>query len=286
MKAIAGTLLLSTLLLFPFALQARDRIIDELRPIYYTTGAQLDAPLSGATADMKFQISFRTDLAQSIGGSGIHLALGYTQISLWSFYTYSYPFYDHTFIPGLYAWKQFEADDGFHSLLWGLEHRSNGRDDAYSRSVNYLFCTYARHWEWAEHEALTLSAAIRLGSGYYGDVPTFDILSKYLGLARFKAVWVPRGGRLEFVGEVLPLLNKSIANVTAEASWAISKGKGNPCLFLQYHYGYDEAFRDCVTVTGPTANPDGTVPYDRTAPAAPRHMLRFGILFHPGHLLR
>ena len=286
MKRFAITLLSGLLLAVSASLPARDRIIDVLRPIYYTTGAQLGAPLSGSTADMKFQISFRTDLAQNIGGSGISLALGYTQISLWNFYVYSYPFYDHTFIPGLYAWKQFDTAGGYHSLLWGFEHRSNGRDDVYSRSVNYLFCTYSRHWDWAENESLTLSAALRLGSGYYGDVPTFDILSKYLGLARFKAVWVPRGGRWELSGEVLPLLNRSIANATAEVSWALSGKHGNPCLFVQYHYGYDEAFRDCVTVTGPATNPDGTVPYDGAAPAAPRQMLRFGILFHPGNLMR
>ena len=286
MKIIAKALLLSTLLLFPFALQARGRIIDELRPNYYTTGAQLGAPLSGSTADMKFQFSFRTDLAQNIGGSGINLALGYTQISLWSFYVRSYPFYDHTFIPGLYAWKQFDLQNGYQSLLWGYEHRSNGRDDAYSRSVNYLFCTWFRHWDWAENESLTLSAAVRLGTGYYGDVSTFDIMSKYLGLVRFRAVWAPRGGRWEFACEVLPLLNKSIANVTADASWCINPKWGYPSLFVQYHYGYDEAFRDCVTVTGAAINPDGYVPYDRTDPAAPRHMLRFGLLFSPGNMLR
>ncbi len=294
MTNIAKILFTLFLLAAPYGLRAQEAtdgrgpapVIRSLRPIYYTTGAQLGAPLSGNTADMKFQISFRTDLAQNIGGSGISLAIGYTQVSLWSFYIRSYPFYDHTFIPGLYAWKQFDRTDGYHSLLWGFEHRSNGRDDAYSRSVNYLFCTYARHWDWAENESLTLSAALRLGTGYYGDDATFDILSKYLGLARFRVLWTPRGGRWELAGEVLPLLNKSLANVTAEVAWCIAPKLGYPSLFVQYHYGYDEAFRDCVTVTGAAINPDGYVPYDRTAPAPARHMLRFGLLFSPGNILR
>jgi phospholipase A1 len=294
MTNIAKILFTLLLLAAPYGLRAQEAtdgrgpapVIRSLRPVYYTTGAQLGAPLSGNTADMKFQISFRTDLAQNIGGSGISLAIGYTQVSLWSFYIRSYPFYDHTFIPGLYAWKEFDAKDGKHSLLWGYEHRSNGRDDAYSRSVNYLFCSWFRQWNLRDEESLTLSAAARFGVGCYGDVYTFDILTKYLGIARLRAAYRTCDGRWELAGEVLPLLNKSLANVTADASWCIAPKLGYPSLFVQYHYGYDEAFRDCVTVTGATINPDGYVPYDRTAPAPPRHMLRFGLLFSPGNVLR
>ena len=266
--------------------RAEKRIIDVFRPIYFTSGAQLGTPLSGATSDVKFQVSFRSDLARNIGGSGIQLAVGYTQISLWSVYVHSLPFYDHTFIPGLYAWKQFDVKGGAHTLLWGYEHRSNGRDDAFSRSINYLFCTYARRWDWADDESLTLSAALRLGTGYYGDQRTFDIMTRYMGLARLRALWMPKGGRWELSCEALPLLNRSLANVTAEVAWTPFGKRGNPHLFVQYHYGYDEAFRECVTVTGPVIEEDGNVPYDGAAPAAPRQMLRFGLLFSPGSLMR
>ena len=125
--------------------------------------------------------------------------------------------------------------------------------------------------------SLYLSAGIRPGIGYYGDKVTVDIMTKYLGIVKLKGVLSLDNGNWELMGEALPVFSKVVSNVTAQVAWKLPVGRISPYLFLQYHYGYDEALRDCITVTGPSIGEDGIVPYDGADPAMPRHMLRFGI---------
>ena len=103
-------------------------------------------------------------------------------------------------------------------------------------------------------------------------------MTRYLGLAKFSSDLSLSDGRWGFSVEAIPLLSPSVANVTAQLSWRLPFGRISPYLLLQYHYGYDESLRDCMTVGGPSIRDDGTVPYDRADPAMPRSMLRFGIM--------
>lgn len=275
---------LLTLLFFPLLLGAQEKqFLRELRPCYFVSGVPVGSAPDKETADVKFQLSLGFNIASDIAGKGLDLAFGYTQISLWNLFAHSSPFYDNTYVPGLYMFKAYELRSGSGRLTAGIEHRSNGRDDAYSRSINYAFCSFDRKIVLRSAASLTLTAGVRLGTGWYGDDPTFDIMYRYMGLARFKALYSPAGRRWEFSGEVLPLFNSAApANVMLEGAWCPFRKAGNPYLFIQYHYGYDEAFRDCITAGGPRIDADGNVPYDGLSPARPRGMLRFGLSFTPG----
>ncbi len=260
--------------------------VREFRPCYFTSGIPLSEAPSADNADVKFQLSLLFPLADDLGGKGWDLGFGYTQVSLWNLYAHSSPFYDSTFVPGIYLSRSFPAPSGERNILAGIEHRSNGRDDAYSRSINYAFALYSRRWDRPGTGSLTLSGGLRLGTGWYGDVATIDIMTIYSGLLKFKALLSSSDGKFELMAEALPILNPNIANVTAEIRFRPFGKIKNPYLFLQFHRGYDEAFRDCVTVGGPVIEADGNVPYDAAVPMAPRSFLRFGLLFAPANFLR
>ncbi len=258
--------------------------IEMFRPIYLTTGIPVTQKPTAENADVKFQVGFGIPLWRDMRGSGIDLMVAYTQISLWNLYGRSSPFYDNMYIPGIYArkvWNDAEARPK-HALLWGLEHRSNGRNDGYSRSINYLLVSYARMFP----SGLTLQAAGRLGYGWYGDVVTMDIGLKYYGFLQTSLTYMTPSRGWEFMVSATPLWNRSVANVQAEISRRIGRRHDNPYFFVQFHYGYDEAFRECVDEYGPLLEEDGSAPYRKGTPAAPRAMLRFGIMLHPHSFMR
>lgn len=258
--------------------------IELFRPIYLTTGIPVTEKPTAENADVKFQVSFALPLWRNMRGSGIDLLVAYTQLSVWNLYGHSSPFYDNTYIPGIYARKTWKDPEGQpkRMLLWGIEHRSNGRDDAYSRSVNYVILSYARQYPFG----LSLQATARPGYGWYGDKMTFDIPLKYFGLLQLSATYTTPGAGWEFMASATPVWNRSIANVNVELARRLGKKHNNPYFFLQFHYGYDEAFRDCMDSNGPVMDEDGNVPYNRATPLPPRAMIRAGILLTPHTMMR
>lgn len=277
-------LIASVTIAFTLSAQNSRPLIEMFRPQYLTTGFPVSGDSGRDAADVKFQVSLALPLWNDIGGKGIDVLVAYTQMSLWSMFTYSSPFYDNTYIPGLYArknWKE-EGSPYGSTLLFGTEHRSNGRNDAYSRSVNYLVAIYGRDYP----SGLSLQAALRAGYGWYGDKVTMDLPLQYFGLVQLGATYTTPSGGWEFMGSVTPLWNKSIANVNAEVAVRLGKRLQNPYFFIQFHYGYDEALRDCMDSAGPIVNATGHVPYPKTSPLPPRSMLRFGFLLTPHDFMR
>ena len=264
--------------------QPRHHFIEMFRPLYIVSGIPVTERPDKENADVKFQVSLEIPLWRDMRGSGIDLSVAYTQISLWNLYANSSPFYDNAYIPGLYCRKVWSGKDGQpkHTVLWGIEHRSNGRSDAYSRSINYALATYARSYPCG----LVLEASARVGFGWYGDQFTWDVGLKYHGFLQGSLTYTTPSGGWEFMASVSPIWNRHIANVNAEIGRRIGKKHDNPYLFVQFHYGYDEAFRDCIDVNGPVIDDDGKVPYSAAAPAAPRAFIRFGVLITPHSFMR
>lgn len=109
-------------------------------PVYFAVGAH-----GGANA--KFQVSIRYRLLEGRDPASRYwldnLYLGYTQFSLWDLSQESKPFRDTNYRPSLFYYL---ADTGVRngvvrqmSIATGVEHESNGRDGAESRSINTVF---------------------------------------------------------------------------------------------------------------------------------------------------
>lgn len=112
------------------------------RPVYFLVGANPD--------ESKFQISFKYRLfdSESLFAEenpwikGLHL--GYTQTSFWDLKSSSAPFDDTSYKPEFF-WLSKNYLTSEHGLLKGLffqtgvQHESNGKDEEFSRSTNYLY---------------------------------------------------------------------------------------------------------------------------------------------------
>jgi outer membrane phospholipase A len=110
-------------------------------PMFFTVGN------SGDNANAKFQLSlkFRLFMPNDPRSRGLldNLYLGYTQFSLWDLGAPSAPFRDTSYRPSLYYYlPDLGISNSFVSrvgIATGLEHESNGKDGAESRSVNTYF---------------------------------------------------------------------------------------------------------------------------------------------------
>jgi outer membrane phospholipase A len=112
------------------------------QPLYFIVG--------GDYPNAKFQISFKYQLFSNKGPlaqklpalKGLHLA--YTQTSLWDLTSSSKPFVDTSYKPEVFYAMQ--RVDGGHWADWlrldlqaGLQHHSNGKSEADSRSLNSAY---------------------------------------------------------------------------------------------------------------------------------------------------
>ena len=252
MKKILLSLLASLLVL----ISANAQIFRTFRPMYYIGGVPLEGPVNKTTADIKFQLSTAIPLWSDIAGKeGTDVFFGYTQITLWDFFDDSSPFYDTCYMPGLYLKLPLQRDQ----LLFGLEHRSNGRPmrgsagDNLSRSVNYVFGEYGAHFP----SGIVLKASLRAGIGWYDEELTQDVFSRFLGYGDLTVGYNSPDGRLEAFVTATPIFGPFNFNIEAAASYDV----GFCSLFTQFNYGYGEALSNWVRGYRPA-------PY-----------LRFGVLF-------
>lgn len=112
------------------------------KPVYFLVGANPE--------ESKFQISFKYRIFDSESVlaeenpwiQGLHL--GYTQTSFWDLKSSSAPFNDTSYKPEFFwlSKNYLTSEHGFLKGLFfqtGAQHESNGRDEEFSRSTNYLY---------------------------------------------------------------------------------------------------------------------------------------------------
>ena len=226
------------------ALPLGAQVLDSFRPLYFVTGVPLEGPMDKTTADVKFQLSVGIPVWKNIAGrEGFDAHFGYTQISIWDFYDESSPFKDNSYIPGFYLNVPLQRD----RLLFGLEHRSNGRPmrgtaaDTFSRSVNYLFGEYKAFLDCG----LVLGAQLRGGFGWYDEEFTQEVFWRYLGYADFTLGYQTE--KLEFSLKATPVFAPFDCNLEAAVAYNLG-----PChIFTQFNYGYGEALCDWVRGSRP-----------------------------------
>jgi len=131
-------------------------------PMYFVLGHDSDRG-----ADARFQISFKYRLFDPegiIGGFSpllSNLYFTYTQTSLWDLGEDSSPFRDTSYRPGLfYQWAGSESQPLPTEWRAGLEHESNGRNDADSRSIDIAYLTPVWHFDMPHSKRLTFAPKI------------------------------------------------------------------------------------------------------------------------------
>ena len=210
------------------------------RPTYFAGGIPIDAPVGRNTSDLKFQLGASVPIARDMRGrEGLNLDFTYCQISVWDIFTESSPFRDHSFMPGV----RLDVPAGKSSFAFGVEHRSNGRSDALSRSVTYAFAEFRRN----VGGGFVMETRLRAGTGWIEETFTQDVYKMYLGYADLVAGYL--GDRLEVSLKVTPLLSRYVANVEAAAAWRI----GRVSLYAGFNRGYGEALSDWVADVKPVS---------------------------------
>ncbi len=177
--------------------------ISGYEPMYFILGTK--------SPNAKFQISFAYQLLNNDGPlaekapalKGFHIA--YTQVSLWDLNGSSAPFYDTTYRPELfYSWQNvthaqptnwFQLD-----LQGGLEHESNGKSGADSRSLNMAYFQPTLSIGRDEGLQLTLQPRAWVYIGSLSDNPD---IKDYYGYASLRTVlgW-KRGLQLSALGQM------------------------------------------------------------------------------------
>jgi phospholipase A1/A2 len=216
--------------------------ISGYEPMYFIAGTK--------SPNAKFQISFAYQLLNNDGPlatdapalKGFHIA--YTQTSLWDLNGTSAPFYDTTYRPEFfYAWENathaqptnwFQLD-----LQSGLEHESNGKSGADSRSLAMAY--FQPTLTFGRDESLQLILRPRAWV-YLGSLSDNPDIKDYYGYASLRTVvgW-KRGLQLSALGQMGTGANHE--SVQLDLTYPTMRFFGSFSLYLavQYFNGYGES---------------------------------------------
>jgi len=142
---------------------------------------QVTTPIRNREIEAKFQLSFKTKLAENLFGHNGDLWFGYTQTSRWQVYNpeISRPFRETNHEPeALLVFRNGYHLGGWHGrmLAVGINHQSNGQSDPLSRSWNRLMFNLGLD---REHWALMLRSWVRIAESSHDD--NNPDISDYLG---------------------------------------------------------------------------------------------------------
>jgi phospholipase A1 len=209
------------------------------RPSSPAPGRTLGYDRKQQTAEVKFQISFKTKLAEDMFDGQSDLWFGYTQQSWWQLYNEetSRNFRETNYEPELILTTRTDYDlFGWKGRMvnLGLLHQSNGRDLPLSRSWNRVYAQAGlERGDWA----LLVRPWYRIPDKASDD-DNPDI-SRYMGYGDVTAIW-KRGGHLV---TLLGRLNAGTGKGAAQVDWAfpISRQlKG----YVQLFSGYGDSMID------------------------------------------
>lgn len=205
---------------------------------YFIAGTSIGTKPTNTNSDVKFQISIAQRLAKSTLPFNTYLYLFYSQKCMWNVFEESMPMRDLNFNPGIGLAKHLFVKDryiGKVSLI--VEHESNGRDGAESRSWNKIslaanilidpnFMVHGKAW-------------IPIVDGQNNK----DILD-YSGIYQMGMTLTSPNKRFGFA---LTLIKRRGWNLNYNSIWEVNyrlfKGE-NQYLFLQYYNGYGENLLD------------------------------------------
>ena len=205
---------------------------------YFTMGTTVNREPSRTNSDVKFQVSIAQRLTKSTLPFNTYLFLFYTQKCMWNVFEESMPMRDLNFNPGIGLAKHLFVKNRYVGKLTLLvEHESNGRDGADSRSWNKisLACNVFIDPNFMIHG----KAWIPIVDGQNNK----DILD-YCGIYQTGFTYTTPNKRFGFA---LTLVKRRGWNLNYNSIWEINYRlfkKENQFLFLQYYNGYGENLLD------------------------------------------
>ncbi len=228
----------------PVARRDTEPALQVFEPVYFLVGTRGDN-----TA--KFQLSFKYRLFDEGGRvadylpGAANLYFGYSQVSFWDLGRKSRPFRDTSYRPSLFYLQRdaWQGEDGRSALNWraGLEHESNGREGATSRSINTAYVRPEWRTELAGHRYAMIAPKLW---GYLSKTPNRDI-ARYRGYGELGL----RYGALDSWEWTASLRRGTAAfgSVQVDATYPLQRdlfANVGGYLHLQYFNGYGESLLD------------------------------------------
>jgi outer membrane phospholipase A len=210
-------------------------------PIYFSGGSR-------GNTNARFQISlkFRVFNPETRTPFLEKLYLAYSQTSLWDLESSSKPFRDSSYRPSVFfldenvsQWPLTHSRLGFQA---GLEHESNGKDGASSRSINTVFVRPALTFPLGGDYQLTLAPKIY----HYIDKDENPDIDDYRGNVDF-LVRLGREDGWQFDTTLRRGWESDSGSVQVDASYPLriaTFGNLGGYLHLQYFNGYGESLVD------------------------------------------
>ncbi len=112
---------------------------------YFISGTTIDHTPDKNNSDIKYQISIRQLLYRKPILLGSFPYLSYTQKAFWDIFKSSKPFSEINFNPTIGLLRPYKNRFGMNYFNVALEHESNGRDSAFSRSWNRISFGWHSH---------------------------------------------------------------------------------------------------------------------------------------------
>lgn len=213
-------------------------------PIYAAMG------FHGATTT-KFQFSFKYRVFSASGNMPEwwrDMYFGYTQTSLWNLSDASKPFYDTSYIPALFFFREDLArrPDWLTKLglQAGLQHESNGNSGALSRSLNTAFITPMVSLPLGRRWSLTVAPRVLT----YLEKSENPDIEKYRGYVDLMVrVGIKQG--FELTSYLRKGSDSRYGSMQLDLTLPLRKLPGVPStvggnLLLQYFNGWGESLRD------------------------------------------
>ena len=212
--------------------------ISSHEPIYFDAGNK-----HGNNA--RYQISFKYRLFTPDDPENPefldHLYLGYTQTALWDLHSDSYPFVDTSYKPSLFwrkdvLWQSAE-NNWFAGMATGIQHESNGKGGADSRSLNYGYIQPELNYRFGNGSTLTFAPRIK---GYFGIEDENSDYRDYAGNVDWQLRYAQDNG-LVLTG-MYRHGHKGHNTTQIEAAWPLKRTflNMNGYLHVQYFEGYGE----------------------------------------------
>lgn len=203
---------------------------------YIVLGSDLFHKPNRGNSDAKFQISVIQRLTNSVLPFKTYLFLTYTQLAMWDVFKESFPFRDLNFNPTVGLGKPLVHNNRYlGDIALQLEHESNGKDSADSRSWNKVSFSgqfkINRHWSYFAKIWLPIvdgenNSDIVRYKGWGISAISYNQRDKY----NISLILNHRPGFLN-------------ANMTINASYRLFK-KENQYLFFEFYNGYGENLLD------------------------------------------
>ncbi|MFT3830493.1 MAG: phospholipase A [Opitutaceae bacterium] len=175
--------------------ERRDFGLSPHDPVYFSVGGS-----GGVNA--RFQLSFKfRPIGPSddrVAGRGFweDLYVGFTQTSIWDLHSLSKPFTDSSYRPAIFYHRHDTGVEWLGAQLGfagGIEHESNGKAGADSRSINLVFARPTLHWGRSDGWQFTASPKLY----WYLDKKENDDIQRFRGYGDFLfAIEHPRSWKL------------------------------------------------------------------------------------------